>query len=377
MSKTTKSIIGVIVLILIVGFVWYSNKNQKSAVSQMANNEPIKIGWIGPLTGGAAALGMDSIVAAQLAVEEINQAGGVNGKKIEIIAEDDQYDTAKSVTAYEKLTKANGVKIIIDQTYSSVFALAERAVKDGVTIIDTLDCNSKIVAAGKNNYCFGIESESVARELVGYAEKQGYKKVGILYFNSDTFMPYVKDVFKSTFSGAVVDEGYQAGTADFKTSLAKMKSEGIDALMLLTYDEGGIAMQQARTLGIKAPFLMPGTANSPALQKSANGAAEGTIFTYWQAPSGNALTTAFLTKFEAKAGRKPILDLATLPTYDAINVVAKALSENGGKVDSVGPALLKIKNYNGITGMASFEADHSARVKESLFKLVGGKAVKL
>lgn len=377
MNKTTKIIIGIVVLILIVVFAWYTNQSRKQSANQVVNNEPIKIGWVGPLTGGAAALGIDSIVAAKMAVEEINQQGGINGRKIEIIAEDDQYDTAKSITAYEKLTKIDGAKIIIDQTYSSVFALAERAVKDDVIIMDTLDCNSKIVAAGKNNYCFGIESESVAHELASYAEKQGYKKIGIVYFNSDNFMPYVKDVFKNTFSGTVIDEGYQAGTTDFKTILTKMKNQGVDALVLLTYDEGGIAMQQARTLGINAPFLMPGTANSPALQKMAKGAEEGTIFTYWQAPTGNASASEFMSKFEAKVGRKPILDLCTLPTYDAVKIIANALSKNGGKIDSLGASLLTVKNYNGITGMASFESDRSSRVKESLYRLEKGQAVKL
>lgn len=372
MNKITKIIIGIVILVLIIGGVWYSNRNQQKFVTDGS----IKIGWIGPLSGASAILGMDSAEVAKIAIDEINSRGGINSRKLELVVEDDQYSTQKSISAYEKLVNSDGAKIILIQTYGGVFALADRAKKDGVVLIDCLDSNDNIANLGANIFSIGVESESISKLLSSYANKDEYDKVGILYFNSDTFMPYVKDKFIKNLDGQAITEGYTAGTTDFRTSLIKMKAANIKALVCLGYDECGIAIYQAREMKINVPLLMPGTITSPSLQEAARGTAERAVFTYWFAPKGTEPTKSFVEKFKSIKGREPYVDLFTYPTYDAIKSIEIALKNSKDEsINSFKTALRSVSGVAGITGQINFAKDGTMRIPFKLFRLINGKPV--
>ncbi len=359
-----KFIVGLVIVAVVGSVVWLGNRNS----SQLQTISPIKIGWIGPQTGQAAVLGMDSATAVELAVKKINDNGGINGRPLKLFLEDDQYATPKAINAYQKLVHVDGVKILIMETYGAVFALAGEAKKDGVVIFDSLDCNTPLVNLGNNIFCLGVESESIAKNLAAYSTEQGYKKVGVLYFNSDTFMPYVKDVFVKEYKGETLTEGYSAGTNDFRTMLSKMRD--VDALVLLTYDEGGSAMRQAREMGLKMPFLMPGTATSPSLQEASRGAAEGTIFTFWKAPKDHGVAKVFTDNFTAIKGRAPILDSATYPSYDVVLAITEALKANSS--ETVSKQEISKVSFEGVTGLVKFDQDGSSRTQMTVFKLHNG-----
>jgi branched-chain amino acid transport system substrate-binding protein len=361
--------IGIVAVVLIAAIAMFSIPK---------GEETIKIGWIGPLTGQSATMGEHSLNAVKVAVDEINEAGRINGKQIQLIIEDDQYDTSKSLSAYEKLVNINNVKIILVQTYAGIFSLAEKAKNDGVILIDSIDCNDLITNLGENIFCLGIESESISRPLALYSEEQEYTKIGIVHFNSDTFFPYVKDVFVQEFEGETFTEGYLAGTSDFRTIMAKMKNRNVDAIVLLSYDEGGIAIKQARDLGFTGQFLMPGTVTSPTLQDLAEGNDEGIIFTFWSAPRDQEVIQNFNSKFKDIAGHKPFLDFATYPSYDLMHSLALAI-DNANSFDNerINEELLNLQNLNGLTGNINFEQDGGARVPYSLYILVDGVPVKI
>ncbi|HLC33187.1 MAG TPA: ABC transporter substrate-binding protein [Candidatus Nanoarchaeia archaeon] len=339
-------------------------------LSACAPQETIKIGWIGPLTGSGAVLGIDSVVAAQIAIDEVNTAGGVNGRQLELLIEDDQYDVTKAVTSYNKLVQVNDVDIVLVNTFGSVFALADQAEKDNVLLFDPLDCNSVLAELSKNVFCLATDTESLAAVLVQQAEIRQIKSVGIIHWNSDQFMPLVKDFFAQKFSGTIpVTYAYPAGTDDFKTPLARMIDEKVDAIVLLGYDETGIAMKQAREIGFTGHFLATGTVTSPSLQKAAQGTAEGTIFSFWRPPTGEA-TEAFNQKFVQKQGRSPILDLATYPTYDAVHALAHALPRTEA---DLADALVTV-SFAGVTGNISFTPEGAFSIPEHPFVLTNGTA---
>ena len=369
MNKNKYWIITILVAIVILTVIL--------PMSREENTKVIKIGWIGPQTGPTAVLGMDSATAAQIAVDEINKNGGISNKKIELYIEDDQYDTKKSVSAYRKLVDVNDVKIIIVNTYSSVFALAKQAEKDNVILIDPLDCNNEIANLSENMFCLATDSESLARVLSNTANERGFKKVGLLYFNSDLFMPLVQKVFSQTYKGDIVlSESYVAGTRDFKTQISKMISDKADAMVLLGYDETGNAMKQARDLGFKGQFLTTGTVTSPPLQAAAQGKAEGTLLAFWGVNKNDKNVIAFDTEFKRRQSRPPILDLATYPTYDTVKVLIYAIEKaNNDSVKSIKSELLKIKNFKGLTGEISFNENGSMLIPEKLFLLTNGMVV--
>lgn len=360
---------------MVVVIVWsYSAFKGSSAP---ALTEPVKIGYIGPLSGPSAVLGMDAIKAIEIAADEANATDSSLNRKIQIIAEDDQYLTEKTVEAYNKLVNVDKAKIILVSTYGGVFAIADRAKQDGVLIIDPLDCNSELAMVSKNVFCLATESESIGYSLADYAISQGKLKAGVLFSTKDNFMSLVKNAFKQKYEaggGKVFEDNFNFNDSDFKTLLTKMKTNNPDVLVILGHDEQGIIMKQARDLGIKAQFLTTGTITSPGAQEAARGNAEGTVLAYWSDDSNNVSAKEFTQKFIAKVGRAPILPLTTHPAYDIIKILTEKIlpRTNESDIASLKAKLLGIKNYQGITGNVTFAADGTARIKESAWRLVGG-----
>lgn len=347
--------------------------------------ETIKIGYIGPLSGPSAVLGMDAIKAIEIAADEANAVGGIDGVPIKVVAEDDQYIPEKTLTAYNKLVQFDDARIILVATYGGVSALKGQAKKDGVVIIDPLDCNSQLAAVDENIFCLATETESIGESLAGHMADKGMKRAGVLYSTKDNFMSLVADSFKKKLvesGGSVVEENYAYTDTDFKTQLMKLNEIGPDVIVFLGHDETGLAMKQAREIGVTAQFMATGTITSPGLQESSGGAAEGTLFAYWEPSSENALAKAFEEKFAAKAGRPPILPLTTHPAYDTMKVLTEKVLPSAARFPkseqaiAVKQALIGVNGYLGTTGEITMGIDGAVRIKETVFKLEGGKPVK-
>lgn len=346
-------------------------------------NGPIKIGYIGPLTGPSAVLGMDAVKAVEIAVKEANDRGGVNGRQIELISEDDQYLTKNTVSAYEKLVKTDKVKVVLVASYGGLFAVRDLAKADGVVIINPLDCNKEVAGASKNVFCLATETESIGVSLAKNMLANKKYSAGIMYSTKDTFMAIVSNSFKKEFElggGKVQIESFNYEDKDFKTQLLKLKSAKVDGLVLLGHDETGLIMKQARELGLTQPFYTTGTITSPVAQQLAVGGAEGTTFAYWDTDSSNQIAKDFGVKFKAAVGRDPILPLTTHPAYDVVSLLTnKVLPNINGELtaEKISAELLKVSNFQGSTGLITFNKDGSAPIMESAFKLVKGMPVKI
>ncbi len=345
-----------------------------------AKPEVIKIGYIGPLSGPSAVLGMDAIKAIEIAAEEINAAGGIDDVPVQIIAEDDQYIPAKTLTAYQKLVKVDGVDVLLVSTYGGVFTISDRAKEDGVIIIDPLDCNDELAALNENIFCVATETESIGTSLADHLITQGKTKAGLLYSTKDNFMSLVAAAFKKRFAasgGLTAEESFSYTDTDFRTQLLKLSEMQPDAIVFLGHDETGIAMRQARELGSTALFMATGTVTSPGLQQASGGTAEGTIFAYWEPAGDSPFAKAFEAKFIEKVGRPPILPLTTHPAYDSMLMLNKALSGTGGDIEAIKQGIYATKSLTGTTGVITVDADGAVRIKESAFMLKQGRPVRL
>ncbi|MDB5259137.1 MAG: Extracellular ligand-binding receptor [Candidatus Taylorbacteria bacterium] len=364
-----------VLLIVVVGCIAYSNR--------IVVVEPIVIGYIGPLTGPSAVLGMDAIKAVQIAVDEANMKGSVSSRPIKLVSEDDQYLTKNTVSAYHKLVDSDHVKIILVATYGGVFAIKDLAKKDGVIVVDPLDCNAQLADASNNIFCVATETESIGKSLAQRLIVEKKLSAGVMYSTKDIFMSLVTDSFRKTYEaagGKTTVESFNYDDKDFKTQLSKIKAANPNALVLLGHDETGVIMKEARDIGIKAPFLATGTITSPGAQKAAQGYAEGTLFAYWDASPDNVLAKSFNNKFIASVGRSPILPLTTHPAYDVVNILTqKILPSISGNVDArkIKEGLLGIRSYAGITGEISMGSNGAAPISESIYKLVKGMPVKV
>jgi branched-chain amino acid transport system substrate-binding protein len=364
-------IIGVVVL-LTVGVYFSMNSGSNKPVFETG---PIKIGYIGPLTGPSAVLGMDAVKAVEIAVNEANLNGGIKGRKVELDVQDDQYLTKNTVSAYNKLVHTDNVKIILVASYGGLFAVKDQAVKDGVLIINPLDCNKDVANASNNIFCLATETESIGEVLAKQMLAEGKKSAGVMYSTKDIFMSLVADAFRKTFEaqgGKVSSQSFNYEDVDFRTQLLKLKdSEG---LVLLGHDEVGTIMKQARTIGLNQSFYTTGTITSPVAQKLANGNAEGTVFAFWDVDANNQKAKDFNDKFVKLVGRGPILSLTTHPAYDAVKILTDIVIPKTGTsdIEKIKKELLKVSGYGGVTGKVTFTSNGGATIKELAFKLVNG-----
>lgn len=370
-------IVAIVVVLAIVAISLYS-KNNKVAVNP---NEPIKVGYIGPLTGSAAVLGIDASKAIEMAVEQKNAAGGIDGKQIKLYVEDDQYDTSKSIAAYEKLVNASGVETIIMSTYGGLMALGDRAKKDNVLLVDSLDCDQDIANLPDNVFCVAKETKDLADVIADYAVKQGYKNIGILHGKKDNFMPTVALLFKERVAGngSVDLEGYSPETVDFKTSLLKFKDK--DAIVFLGYDEIGVAMKQAKDLGINKPFMtISSVATTPSIIEASRGAIDEIYFSHYKALDDNEVAAKFYKDFTARNGRMPFVFNASDHGYDAASIL---FDEVLGKVTAGTiaerlqqkiAAFHNVKDFPGVSGTLSMKED--GRISGILIRLFQLKDLK-
>jgi len=342
------------------------------------STDSIKIGWSGPLTGNSAVLGIDSVQAAQIAIDEANAVGGIAGRKIELIVEDDQYDTAKGVAAYSKLV-SQGVVAVLSSTYGAVFATAKKALSDKVIVVDPLDCNNDIARLEENTFCIATESESIGRVISHDISQRKLDPVAVIYDEKNPFMEVVQRVIQTDHNNSpnAYFEGVDQSASDFKSTLLRVKSKGSRSLVFLGHDPMGQAMREAREIGIPARFYTLGTITSPGYQKLAGKAASGTLVAYWEAPRGHAFDN-FITKFTAKVGRPPILELASIPTYDATKIIIAALSSGAANLSRVDTNnakkfLYNLKEFDGLSGTITMDPDGAVRsIREAIYSYENG-----
>lgn len=334
---------------------------------------PIKIGWIGPLTGNAAVLGVDSLPALRIAFQKINQNSGIDGRLLEVVAEDDQYITSKTVTAYEKLVHQDGIKIIVVLTYGGLFAIAPRSQKDGVVLIDPLDCDSAIAKLPQNIFCVAKTTEDLGVRATEDAISRGFNTIGMIYYDGDPFMGTVAKTSNQHLISHGVDvaflESYNDATTDFKPILIKAKQKNIKALFLWGYDQIGLAMKQARQLGVTAQFYALSTISSPGAQALAGQYSNDTIVSIWLAEHDQKYQD-FLKSFKAAVGRPPNMDLCAIPTYDVGQLIISGLQSTKTLKDF----LYTVKDFAGLSGQITIDSDGATRnFKIQLQKFRNGK----
>ena len=189
-------------------------------------------------------------------------------------------------------------------------------------------------------------------------------------------MTLVANVVSQTNLEVAYSSGIDQSVSDFKTELLRARSKNARALVLLGHDPMGKAMQQSRALGINAQFYTVGTITSPGYQQLAGASANGALVAYWEAPRGEAFE-AFLNTFTQKVGRPPILELATIPTYDTAKILTKALRDNEPTTEQLKEFLSKLKKYPGLSGTITMDQDGAVRtIHEVIYTFHDGRLEK-
>ncbi len=359
MDKTTKIIIAVIVVVVLVA-IGYSIKNKSG---NAASNEPIKIGFIGPLTGDAATYGVDEKDATNLAVGEIDNAGGINGRSLEVVYEDGKCDGKDASTAAQKLINIDKVKIILGGLCSGeTLSIAPIAEQNNVIVFSAFSSSPDITKAG--DYIFR-NSPSDLDVAKGYAQfivnKTGYKNISIISENTD-YAGGVRKVFKEEINrlgGKIVsDEVFKQGERDFRTNITRVKSSNPEAIFINPQSgiTGGLALKQIKDLGVKTPVFSVFTFGGKDAMEAAGPAVEGLIyFDVVGLTTGKGKT--FADKFTARFGKIGGNDFDTGARYDSVYIIANALRKCSEGTDCIKNYLYNMDWYDGTIGHYKFDSN--------------------
>lgn len=351
------------------------------------NLPDLTIGVIAELSGDIPAVGASCKNAAEMAVTEINDAGGVTvaGKAhgLNLVIEDSKGTASEAAEAVKRLAKEDKVYAIVGPNASVGAVPASQVAEDAkVPLLSPWSTNPK-TTAGKNwvfRACFtdAFEGRVLAKFAQGYLRAT---KAAVLYDPGSEAPRSQAELFKTDFEEAggkvVAFETYKTGEKDFTAPLGRIKAASPDIVFLPSYyNEVPLQLQQAHKLGLKVPFLGSDNWSSPELIKLAGRDAEGASFCNHYSPETRIDAVAkFVTRYRNKYGQTPD-DVAAL-TYDSFKLLAKALS-GSARLDreAIRDALAKIREFEGVTGKMVFKEGSRDPVKSAvMMRVEGGKPV--
>lgn len=321
--------------------------------------DAIKIGAVLPLSGPSAQYGTWIREALEVAREDVNSGGGIQGRQLEIIYEDDQAQPRVATTAMEKLVNVDKVPLVYGSWASScVLAQAPIAEKAHVVLV------AEAIAPAIRNageYVFRTQPDAsvYVKELVkAIPAKLKVQRSAILYVNNDFGLAQA-DLFEKLLKekgGTVVGrEAFSQGATEFKAELTKLVAATPDTIFVPGYTEVGILLRQARELGLKQQFIASVPFENPAIVKAAGGAAEGVIFPHhFVTDLDNPLMRKYQATYKAKYGR-PSEGFAAL-AYDGLKIIASVMSSAGTSPDRIRDGLAKTREFPGVTGPCGFDS---------------------
>ncbi|MCC7485650.1 MAG: ABC transporter substrate-binding protein [Burkholderiales bacterium] len=360
-----------------------------------AAQEPIRIGVTQPLTGAFAASGNYVTQGAKIAEDEINAAGGVLGRKIQLVIEDNKSNPTEAVATAEKLIVRDKVPVMMG-AWSSTLTLAvmPKLMEYGVPMLVETSSSGKITTSG-NPWIFRISptSEMEARAFAPLVKKLGIKRADFLSTNNDFGLGAAKE-----FSGMLKSQGVQVGAmetmdpkaTDFSAQLAKIKGSGADTVFVTTaVEQITLILKQAKEQQVKARIITTGGSNSPdQLIQQAGDAANGSLhlvfFTPWfpEAVRNPDLAKRFVQKWNAHKYNVGGLTEG-FRGWDGVTTIVAAIKAAGkAEPAAIQKALWNVK-VKGINGDIAFIKQGPAG-KESaqnvpsvyLVKIDNGKVVK-
>lgn len=336
-----------------------------SGSSSKKDADKYYIGGIGPTTGATAIYGTAVKNGAQIAVDEINAAGGINGKQIEYRFEDDQNDAEKSVNAYNTL-KDWGMQMLVGTTTTApCIAVAGKTASDNMFQITPSASAPAVLSSGNGNIfqvCFTDPNQGIASAQY-IAENKLAKKIGIIYDSSDVYSSGIEEKFEAEAK----DKGLQivskaAFTADSKidygTQLQKAKDAGADLLFLpIYYQEASIILKQADTMGYKPKFFgVDGMDGILTVENFDTKLAEDVmLLTPFAADAKDKAVQNFVKTYKEKYKDTP--NQFAADSYDAVYALKAAIEESKATTDmsasdmcdALKGAMTKIK-MQGLTG---------------------------
>ena len=353
----------------------------KSGASNTTGNpideKVVKIGFNFEETGAVASYGTSEQKGAQLAVDEINAAGGIDGKQIEVVDKDNKSETAEAASVSTNLVTQSKVAAIVGPATSGATAAAvANATQAGVPLISP-SATQDGLTKGQDFLFIGTFQDSFQGQIISnyVSNKLNAKKVVLYTDNSSDYAKGIAKSFRDSFTGEIVaDETFVSGDTDFQAALTKIKDKDFDAIVLPGYyTEAGKIVNQARGMGIDKPIIGGDGFNGAEFVQQATAERASNIYFI----SGFSTTVdvsdkakAFLEAYRAKYNEDPSTFAAL--AYDSVYLVANAAKGAKTSVD-IKNNLAKTQNFEGVTGQTSFDADHNTVKTAFMMTMNNGK----
>lgn len=353
------------------------------ATSCTKKQNEILVGEYGSLTGAEATFGLSTNKGIRMAFDEINDKGGIKGKKIKLITEDDQGKPDEAAQAVTRLITQNKVVALLGEVASGRSkAAAPIANKNKIPMITPASTNPDVTKLGEYIFrtCFidpfqGLVMAKFAKENLGL------KTAAVLRDVKNDYSVGLANVFVEEFKkmgGEIVEDlSYQSGDIDFKAQLTQIKAKKPEAIFIPGYytDVGLIALQN-KQLGIKAVLLGGDGWDSPKLSEIAKDAINGNYFsTHYSTESTEPVVVDFVTRFKQRYSETP--DAMAALGYDAARILAEAMTRASDlKSETIRDEIAKTTDFKGVTGKITLNKNRDAD-KSAVVVQVQGTQLKL
>lgn len=358
----SKKLMAIVSLVLMVALVAGCGAGGGKTEEKPKEPDVIKVGLIGPMTGGIATFGQSTKNAMQMLVDEVNAKGGILGKQVQLVVEDEENDPAKGVNAALKLINQDKVVAIVGSVASKVsLAIAPVAQQNGVPQISPTSTNDKLGAVGDyiSRACFKDSFQGYVMAKFGIENLQK-KTAAVLFDIGNDYSKGLAESFKASWEkmgGTVVGyESYNTNDTEFKAQLTKFKDKNPDVLFLPDYyNTVSLIARQTRELGMKAIILGGDGFDSEDLVKLGGDAVEGVYFSNHYSPEAkNPIAEQFIANYQKKYGAVP--DALAALAYDAGMILFKAI-EKAGKLDraAIKDAINATKDLQAVSGSITLD----------------------
>lgn len=364
MNKTTKIIIGIIVILLVIWGLISVNKN-----NQVSTDEPIKIGVIAPLTGNFAVLGERMKNGFELAKEDILKSGKI--ESIDLVIED-ACQPAQAVSAAHKLIEIDKVHILGGSFCVVGFVPVVPIFEQAKILTFNTAPNPDSVLNKKYVISTNSSIKEKSEQIAQYAyEKLNAKTAAVIYYNTplgQDYNKYLSETFKKFGGNILSSEVTLVDATDFRTPLTKIKSMNADVIFVVQLANPlGNLLKQAKELGVKSVIVGNSQNEDPTILQTAGIAAEGfTISSDEPFPKTDKIND-FAKRYEEKFGQPA--DVFAANSYDALHLQIEAYLSCNGETECMLEKLHSIKNYPGVSGNITIREDGSAS-KPTIFKVV-------
>lgn len=347
-----------------------------------SDSGPIKVGVYADLTGQTSSFGTSTRNGIQMAADEINKAGGINGRQIQVLVEDDQGLPAQAATVVTKLINQDKVQAVLGEVASSnSLAAAPKAQEAKVPMITPSSTNPKVTQVG--DYIFRVcfidpfQGEVMAKFAANTLKA---KTAAVLTDVNSDYSRGLDQFFTDRFTklgGKIVEkQSYTQTDQDFSGQLTAIRQANPDVIYVPGYyGQVGVIAKQAKQLGINKPLLGGDGWDAPQLFQLGGDALNGSYFSnHYSYEDPRPEVKAFVDAYRARYNTVP--DAIAALAYDAMKVLADAIKRAGTtESQKLRDAIAQTQNFPGVTGTISINAERNAVKPATVFELQNGKYV--